>query len=658
MAIIPVNIENLKPNKEYIVTVRSKNNDVNVVSPYTDSVRFFTPTDSTIPGAPTNLVLAASFLNVLFKYTDSVDEDTAKYEYELYKQEQIESVGGEYQVISAATPLTPHRTGFVQTNVFLVSVDDNSTTTSTSSTTNPVKYYGRVRSIDSAGNISDWTNIVASGDTPLIDEEFIGSLTAAKITAGTIGAHEIILTQPGTATTITSPDNKAILRSSDYNGSYNNTTDTWSAGTAGWIISGDGRAEFNNIVARGELLAGAFSLNSNNYWNSSTIKTYGDYSDFRVGDSTRYILWDNSAGTLSITGTINAVGGTFSGSITSSATITGGTIQTASSGQRIVLSGTTFNLYAAGSGDTSTIAFNPAATTNYGLMTSTGGIKITAQGATLSIGYSPTDLGTTGIRLESGAYFQVLNGSIDIRRNTTTTDWATANLILRANSGNDNTSIAFKANETNNNATAQIRVGGGANYFYFRNYNDTANVRIIAAEAIFGGTINASDVNSANVLIDSTAANVSLGFKASSGTYSAQIRMGGSNELYFTQGLNSNALNTINVDKVVYVSGTLGTSSIRYKENIENIFNIENTDAIDTLKLINISKFNFKSQPGLLKYGVIAEQLEKVFPEAIHYNDDNMVEAVFTDMLNMLQLAGIRQLINKIEKLEEKINLI
>jgi len=134
--------------------------------------------------------------------------------------------------------------------------------------------------------------------------------------------------------------------------------------------------------------------------------------------------------------------------------------------------------------------------------------------------------------------------------------------------------------------------------------------------------------------------------------------MGGSNELYFTQGLNSNALNTINVDKVVYVSGTLGTSSIRYKENIENIFNIENTDAIDTLKLINISKFNFKSQPGLLKYGVIAEQLEKVFPEAIHYNDDNMVEAVFTDMLNMLQLAGIRQLINKIEKLEEKINLI
>jgi hypothetical protein len=250
MSIISKNIENLKPNKEYIVTVRAKNNDINVLSGYTDSIRFRTPTDSTIPEAPTGLVLAASFLNVLFKYTDSVDEDTAKYEYELYKQAQIEVVGGLNSIISGEIP---HRTGFVQTNVFVVSVDDNSTTTSTTETTNPVKYYGRVRSIDSAGNIGSWTNIVGSGDTPLIDEQFIGSLTAGKITAGTIGAHEIILTQPGTLTSIEAPNNKAILRSSDYNGAYNNLTNTWSAGSTGWIISGDGRAEFNNATIRGTL---------------------------------------------------------------------------------------------------------------------------------------------------------------------------------------------------------------------------------------------------------------------------------------------------------------------------------------------------------------------------------------------------------------------
>jgi len=402
MAIIPVNIENLKPNKEYIVTVRSKNNDVNVVSAYTDSVRFSTPTDSTIPNAPTNLVLAASFLNVLFKYTDSVDEDTAKYEYELYKQEQIESVGGGYQVISAATPLTPHRTGFVQTNVFLVSVDDNSATTSTSSVTNPVKYYGRVRAIDSAGNISDWTSIVASGDTPLIDEEFIGSLTAAKITAGTIGAHEIILTQPGTTYSYTPPANMAVLRTSNYQ-----------SGSTGWLIRGDGLAEFNNVTVRGAVVGAtidiggsdstSFHVDANgNMWLGNA--SYAS-APFKVSSSGAL-----TATGVTVSGEINASSGTFTGTITASgtisggtisgATVTGGTVQTASSGKRIVLSETSFNLYSSGSGDTSTITFNPASSTDYGLITSTGAIKVSAQGSTMSIGYYPGDIGTTGVRLE------------------------------------------------------------------------------------------------------------------------------------------------------------------------------------------------------------------------------------------------------------------
>ena len=335
MSIISKNIENLKPNKEYIVTVRAKNNDINVLSGYTDSIRFRTPTDSTIPEAPTGLVLAASFLNVLFKYTDSVDEDTAKYEYELYKQDQIQLVGGQYQVIASATPSTPHRTGFVQTNVFVVSVDDNSTTTSTSSITSPVKYYGRVRSIDSSANVGSWTNIVASGDTPLIDEEFIGSLTAAKITAGEIGAHTITLSGGS------GPGNYSLIQSSTYN--PNDAT------PSGWYIRGDGYLNFggpqgisyngssvvigSQVNVQAELNANSITVGSNpnflridddlqsgtkagmevgdptyNYW----------YTDgtFRVGNSTKYVSWNNSAETLSVTGTINATSGTFNNTIT------------------------------------------------------------------------------------------------------------------------------------------------------------------------------------------------------------------------------------------------------------------------------------------------------------------------------------------------------
>ena len=352
MGIISKNIENLKPDKEYIITVRAKNNDVNILSNYTDSIRFQTPTDSTVPSAPTNLVLAASFFNVLFKYTDSVDEDAGKYEYELYKQAQIQIVSGLNSIISGETP---HRTGFVQTNVFVVSVDDNSTTTSTSgSPTNPVKYYGRVRTIDTSGNISGWTSIVASGDTPLIDEDFIGSLTAAKITAGTIGAHEIILTQPGTATTITSPDNKAILRSSDYDGNYNNTTDIWTSGTNGWIISGDGRAEFNNIIARGAINGGtidiggsdanSFHVDANgNMWLGNA--TYGTSAPFRVSN-----VGALTATGVTVTGEITATSGTFTGTVnanagtfTSTVTVggaTSGTLQVGTGTNKIKIVGT------------------------------------------------------------------------------------------------------------------------------------------------------------------------------------------------------------------------------------------------------------------------------------------------------------------------------
>ena len=640
MSIISKNIENLKPNKEYIVTVRAKNNDINVLSEYTDSVRFRTPTDSTIPEAPTGLVLAASFLNVLFKYTDSVDEDTAKYEYELYKDDQIEVIGGLNSIISGENP---HRTGFVQTNVFLVSVDDNSTTTSTSSVTNPVKYYGRVRSIDSAGNISSWTNIVESGDTPLIGETFIGSLTAAKITAGTIGAHEIILTQPGTAYSYTPPANMAVLRTSNYQ-----------SGLTGWLIRGDGLAEFNNVTVRGAVAgatidiggsdASSFHVDANgNMWLGNA--TYGASAPFRVSNAGAL-----TATGVTVTGEINASSGTFSGSITSSATITGGTIQTASSGQRIVLSGTSFNLYAAGSGDTSTIAFNPAATTNYGLMTSTGGLKITAQGATLSIGYSPTDLGTTGIRLESGAYFQVLNGSIDIRRNTTTTDWATANLILRANSGNDNASIAFKANEANNNATAQIRVGGGANYFYFRNYNDTANVRIIASDLSLDTSADAVNVNSANVIMNTSNANVSLGFKASNGTYSAQIRLGGSNALYFTEGLNS----ALGVD--TYAKSFTPFSDYRIKQNFESII-----DSCNLVKKLNPLKFTYVHKPEEQAIGFIAHEVQEIMPYAVVGLKDKVSEdgqpvyqALHYNMITTLLSSAVKEIIERLEILENK----
>jgi hypothetical protein len=224
MAIIKKRLENLKPGKEYLLTVRSKNADLNVVSDYAGSIRFKVPQDSTIPGAIQNLALYASFEKVMFVFDFSEDADIDQYEYELYNGNDLETS----TLISS---------GFNSANVFTISVENSSSTPNYSGPTttfdlNTLSYWGRVRSIDTTGNAGDWTSLVQTdSETPLISEQFIGSLTASKITAGKIGAHTIELN-----------GSNSIIKSSNY-----------VAGSAGWKIEGDGSAEFSDVEVRGTI---------------------------------------------------------------------------------------------------------------------------------------------------------------------------------------------------------------------------------------------------------------------------------------------------------------------------------------------------------------------------------------------------------------------
>jgi hypothetical protein len=146
----------------------------------------------------------------------------------------------------------------------------------------------------------------------LIDSAHIRNITASKITAGTINAHEIILKQQGAQTTITAPANMAILRSSNYNGSYNNSTSTWSSGTAGWVIGGDGYAEFGAAAIRGGLKASSVWIDTNNRWNRNAADT-ANVSEFKAGSATKYLYFDGT--NLTFTGNLSAAGGTFSGDL-------------------------------------------------------------------------------------------------------------------------------------------------------------------------------------------------------------------------------------------------------------------------------------------------------------------------------------------------------
>jgi lipopolysaccharide export system protein LptA len=309
----------------------------------------------------------------MFSFEPTVDLDVSEYEYELYE----DALG--------AVKISSGKSG---SSVFTIDVETNSSSLDDAeSSVVPVTYYGRIRPIDTSGNAGPWTpssGLKESSATALIDGSHVMSLTAAKITAGTINAHEIILKQQGVQTVIAAPANMAIIRSSNYNGSYSaNATPNWTQGTSGWVIGGNGYAEFDSAVIRGTIKAGAVWIDANNRWNTNSNNT-AFVNEFKVGSSTKYMLFDGTNLTLTgnvaigsgnsifkadengiylgnatfasapfrvtpsgaltasgvdITGTINATSGTFSGNITSNATITGGSLVGAAiSGSSLVVS--------------------------------------------------------------------------------------------------------------------------------------------------------------------------------------------------------------------------------------------------------------------------------------------------------------------------------
>jgi hypothetical protein len=270
----------------------------------------------------------ASFQNVLFVFDNGTDNDLAVYEYELYEEDDIVNPNtAPYALQSGATAL---KAGAGNSSVFAVPVEGSYIDVENNNVVVQKNFFGRVRAKDTSGNTGVWTAIVKTDpSTPLIDSQYIVSLTADKIKAGTIESAAIVL---GGA----NPTN-TIIKSLTY--------DT-SSGAQGWFIRGDGHFSlggpngitYNNstitigsaVQVQANLAADSISvgsgqnqLNINDGINGGAGgMTLGDPAynywyangNFRVGGPSSYLSWNGSA--LTVVG-----GGTFSGALS------GGTIQ-------------------------------------------------------------------------------------------------------------------------------------------------------------------------------------------------------------------------------------------------------------------------------------------------------------------------------------------
>lgn len=324
MANIKKKIENLKPGKDYLISVRAKNADINTFSEAVDSIVVSIPKDSTIPDYPENLQLYASFEKVMFVFDPAPDIDIFYYEYELYNSSQVSGTYPNYTITGS-----PVSSGQSASNVFTIAVANSTKTDAGVITT--LAYKGRIRSVDTSLNQSDWSPIVdVDQSTPLISSQYIDTLTASKITAGTIGAHTVNLA-----------GSNSIIKSSNYD--FNAATPN------GWYIRGDGHLNFGGpfgITYNGSTVTIGTAVNVQAQLNANAITvgngTYGyltidssigpgnaDFGmelgdptynywyangKFRVGDSNSYTIWNGS--TLSVKGTIDATAGNFTGTVT------------------------------------------------------------------------------------------------------------------------------------------------------------------------------------------------------------------------------------------------------------------------------------------------------------------------------------------------------
>ena len=101
----------------------------------------------------------------------------------------------------------------------------------------------------------------------------------------------------------------------------------------------------------------------------------------------------------------------------------------------------------------------------------------------------------------------------------------------------------------------------------------------------------------------------------------------------------------------VVVAGTLTeSSSIRYKENVKTII----APILPKLNEIRPVTYNKKDNPNNIEYGIIAEELNDLFPELVNKNDNGEVESVNYSRLTVLLIKAVKELKQEIEILKNK----
>ena len=613
----------------------------------------------------------ASFQNVLFVFDNGTDLDLATYEYELYEEDDIVNPNTPpYALQSGATAL---KAGAGNSSVFAVPVEGSYIDVENDNVVVQKNFFGRVRAKDTSGNTGAWTAIVKTDpSTPLIDSQYIVSLTADKIKAGTIESAAIVLGGANPANT--------IIKSLTY--------DT-SSGAQGWFIRGDGHFSlggpngitYNNstitigsaVQVQANLAADSISvgsgqnqLNINDGINGNAGgMTLGDPTynywyangNFRVGGPLSYLSWNGSA--LTVVG-----GGTFSGALS------GGTIQI----------GSGENVFKA---DSNGIYLGNETFANAEFRVTPAG-ALTATNATINGVVNSTsgtiggwDINSSGLsKTISGASSYIYPGQIVLG---ILTDEVSGSTTLSAGRMTMDDPNYFSRVKTDGLTIHEYSAGTTTFYKQF-------GAQIYGGISLIGGNLTATSSNGTGgtvsaVTCNATTFNGTLNGNASTATYAttAGLRLGrilditsasSGQDFIIANGNGSGVLRVASEAGVyskvvtgravqVNSSDLIGTtaSTARLKQDIEPyIFNEQAILSIEPKRFRYNEKVQHGGDDSDWQYGFIAEEAVTAgLSELCGFDEEGLPDYFAYERMCVAQQQIIRTLWNKVEQLESRL---
>jgi hypothetical protein len=227
-----------------------------------------------------------------------------------------------------------------------------------------------------------------------------------------------------------------------------------------------------------------------------------------------------------------------------------------------------------------------------------------------------------------------------------------ANALQNNTSGTNNTAAGF--NSLFNNKTGSNDSAYGASALSSNttgSYNSAVGLRALFSNTT--GQINTALGYGAGFNVTTGSNNIEIA-AAGNTADNAVIRIGlqGTQTQTFIAGIAGSAVT--GSDVVVNGSGKLGVvvSSARYKRDINDMG--ASTDGLMKLRPVT---FVYKGDPqGVKQYGLVAEEVDKVYPELVVHDDAGKVESVRYSMLTSMLLNELQKETRKNEQQAKQID--